>query len=46
LGRKEKWEYFRVIDGRYCKANRKAKPEMLNEFCLTTGYHRNTPYAY
>jgi hypothetical protein len=40
LGRKGKWEYFRVIYGRYSKANRKAKREMLNEFCLTTGYHR------
>ncbi len=40
MGRKGKWEYFRVIYGRYCKADRKAKREMLNEFCLTTGYHR------
>jgi len=40
LGRKGKWEYFRVIYGRYGKADRKAKREMLNEFCLTTGYHR------
>jgi len=29
LGRKEKWKYFRVIYGRYGKANRKTKPEML-----------------
>jgi hypothetical protein len=40
LGRKGKWEYFRVIYGRYGKADRKAKREMLNGFCLTTGYHR------
>ena len=40
MGRKGKWEYFRVIYGRYCRADRKAKREMLNEFCLTTGYHR------
>ena len=40
MGRKGKWEYFRVIYGRYGKADRKAKREMLNEFCLTTGYHR------
>jgi hypothetical protein len=40
LGRKGKWEYFRVIYGRYGKADRRAKREMLNEFCLTTGYHR------
>ena len=37
MGRKGKWEYFRVIYGRYGKADRKAKREMLN---LTTGYHR------
>ena len=40
MGRQGKWEYFRVIYGRYCNADRKAKREMLNEFCLTTGYHR------
>jgi hypothetical protein len=40
LGRQGKWEYFRVIYGRYGKADRKTKREMLNEFCLTTGYHR------
>jgi hypothetical protein len=40
LGRKRKWEYFRLIYGRYGKADRKAKHEMLNEFCLTTGYQR------
>ena len=40
MGRQGKWEYFRVIYGRYCQADRKAKREMLNEFCLTTGYHR------
>ncbi len=40
MGRKGKWEYFRIIYGRYGKADRKAKREMLNEFCLTTGYHR------
>ncbi len=37
MGRKARWEYFRVIYGRYLKADRKAKREMLNEFCLTTG---------
>jgi len=40
LGRKGKWEYFRAIYGRYHKAGRKAKQVILNEFCLTTGYHR------
>src|ERR1700730_14496209 len=40
LGRKGKWEYFRAIYGRYHEADRQAKQVMLNEFCLTTGYHR------
>ena len=40
MRRKGKWEYFRAIYGRYQKADRKAKQVMLNEFCLTTGYHR------
>jgi hypothetical protein len=40
LGRKAKWGYFRVIYRPYCRADRKTKREMLNEFCLTTRYHR------
>ena len=40
MGDKAKWEYFRVVYERYHKAERKAKPGMLNEFCLNTGYHR------
>jgi len=40
MGRKGKWEYFRAIYGRYQQADRQAKQVMLNEFCLTTGYHR------
>jgi hypothetical protein len=40
LGRKGKWEYFRAIYGRYQQADRQGKQVMLNEFCLTTGYHR------
>ena len=35
-----RWEYLRVIYGRYSKAEGKAKGGMLDEFCLTTGYHR------
>jgi len=35
-----RWEYFRVIYGRYRKAGSKAKGGMLDEFCLNTGYHR------
>lgn len=40
LGRKGKWEYFRAIYARYQQADRQAKQVILNEFCLTTGYHR------
>lgn len=35
-----RWECFRVIYGRYSKAEGKAKRGMLDEFCLNTGYHR------
>ena len=35
-----RWEYLRVIYGRYRKAEGKAKGRMLDEFCLNTGYHR------
>lgn len=35
-----KWEYFRVIYGRYHKAERKSRQVILNEFCSTTGYNR------
>jgi hypothetical protein len=31
---------LRVIYGRYSKAEGKAKAGLLDEFCLTTGYHR------
>jgi len=40
LGHRARWEYFRVIYGRYRKAEGKAKGGMLDEFCLNTGYHR------
>ena len=40
LGHAARWEYFRVIYGRYSKAEGKAKGRMLDEFCLNTGYHR------
>jgi hypothetical protein len=36
VGHAARWEYFRVIYGRYSKA----KGAMLDEFCLNTGYHR------
>ena len=40
MGQAARWEYLRVIYGRYSKAEGKAKGGMLDEFCLNTGYHR------
>ena len=40
MGHAARWEYFRVIYGRYRKAEGKGKRGMLDEFCLNTGYHR------
>lgn len=40
MGHAARWEYLGVIYGRYHKAEGKAKGRMLDEFCLTTGYHR------
>jgi hypothetical protein len=40
VGHAARWEYFRVIYGRYSKAEGKAKASLLDEFCLNTGYHR------
>jgi hypothetical protein len=40
LGNEPKWQYFRVMYERYHKAERKARPGLLDEFCVTTGYHR------
>ena len=40
MGQAARWEYFRVIYGRYRKAESKAKGGMLDEFCLNTGYQR------
>ncbi len=40
MGHEARWEYFRVIYQGYRKADRKGRQGMLNEFCLTSGYHR------
>ena len=40
MGSKAKWEYFRVVYGRYRKSARKAKKLILDEFCRNTGYNR------
>jgi hypothetical protein len=33
-------EYLKAVHGRYKKANRKEKTNILNEFCQNCGYHR------
>jgi hypothetical protein len=40
VGHAARWEYLRVIYGRYSKAEGEAKTSLLDEFCLNTGYHR------
>ena len=40
MGTEAKWEYFRAIHQRYAKADRHARQQILNEFCLTAGYNR------
>ena len=40
MGHEAKWQYFRVMYGRYRKAQPQERPRMLDEFCLTTGYNR------
>jgi len=43
LGHEAKWEYFRVMDEPYRKAEAKKRRGLLNEFCLTRGYNRKCP---
>ena len=40
MGHEAKWEYFRVMYGRYRQAEGNSRCLLLNEFCLTTGYNR------
>ncbi len=40
MGRRSRWEYLAVVQGRYRRADRREKHAMLNEFCRNTGYHR------
>ncbi len=40
MSQRAKWEYFRAIYDRYHKAARSLRHVILNEFCLSTGYHR------
>ena len=43
MGHEAKWEYFRVMDEPYRKAEAKKRRGLLNEFCLTRGYNRKCP---
>lgn len=40
MGHEARWEYFRVIYERYQKAGRQERQRILDDFCLTAGYHR------
>lgn len=40
MGNEAKWQYFRVMYERYHTAEGKARPGLLDEFCVTTGYNR------
>lgn len=40
MTRQSKEELLKAVKKRYLQANYKAKQEILNEFCNTTGYHR------
>ena len=40
MGNEAKWECFRVMYERYHQAERKTRPALLDEFCVTTGYNR------
>lgn len=40
MGHEAKWQYFRVMYGRYRKVEQKERAMLLDEFCATTGYNR------
>ena len=40
MSRQGRWEYFRAIQERYRKGDRRTQGMILNEFCLNRGYHR------
>ncbi len=45
MGTKSKWEYFRAIYQRYCKASLLVKTQILEEFCHVCGYNRKYAIA-
>lgn len=40
MGHEAKWEYFRLMYGRYREAKGEARSRLLDEFCVTTEYNR------
>ncbi len=40
MGHEAKWQYFRVMYGRYRKVEHRERAKLLDEFCATTGYNR------
>ena len=40
MSRTSKWEYLHAIYPRYQKADKRARQQILNEFCRVCGYHR------
>ena len=42
MNKMSKREYLRELKKRYCKASKKRKTQLLNDFCTFTGYHRKS----
>ena len=40
MGKNERQAYLKAIRSRYCRAGKKAKVTILDEFCAVCGYHR------
>jgi hypothetical protein len=40
MGKNERKAYLKAIRSRYCRAGKKAKVTILDEFCAVCGYHR------
>jgi hypothetical protein len=39
MGKRARWEYFKVMYSRYHKSPRKEKKQILDEFCQVCDYH-------
>ncbi len=40
MGKSERQAYLKVIRSRYCRAGKKTKVTILDEFCAVCGYNR------